>query len=85
MAPCSWVKKMDEKSISNDSLKEKSFLDIIKGENFEKFNNMKKERKEKYKTGCPAICLERNNTYFSKDPLLKEEEDYGKCSKCMSV
>lgn len=86
LAPCSWIKKMDKDTISKNSLKEKSFLEIVKEDNFKKFNNMKNERKEKYKTGCPAICFERNNTYFSKDPLLLEkEEKYGKCSKCMSV
>lgn len=45
---------------------------MIKEECFNKFIDMKNERIKKYKTGCPAICLERNNTYYSKDPLLQE-------------
>ena len=72
VSPCSWIKKLNGKSISRGTLKEKSFLEIIKEESFKDFINMKNKRIEKYKTGCPAICLERNKSYFSKDPLLQE-------------
>lgn len=58
--------------MSKYSLKEKSFFEIIQEENFKNFINMKNERVKKYKAGCPAICLERNKNYYSKDPLLHE-------------
>ena len=76
VSPCSWVKKLDSRFVSEKSLKNTSFFEIIKCSEITEFNKIKHKRNEKYKTGCPAICFERNKTYYSKDPLLKEEE-YG--------
>lgn len=73
VSPCSWIKKMDSQFTSHQTLKDVSFGEIIQSEEIKKFNQMKKQRSKIYKTGCPAICKERNNTYFSKDPLLLQE------------
>ena len=70
VSPCSWVKKMDSSFTSRKSLINTPFSEIIKEDGIQRFNKMKYERNELYKTGCPAICKERNNTYYSKDPLL---------------
>ena len=72
VSPCSWVKKMDFQFTSHESLKDISFNELIQCKEIQKFNEMKKQRNKLYRTGCPAICKERNNTYFSKDPLLEE-------------
>lgn len=74
VSPCSWIKKMDSNYTSRKCLKDSNFKDIIKEDTIQHFNKMKKARYDIYKTGCPAICKERNKTYFSKDPLLKEED-----------
>lgn len=74
VSPCSWIKKMDSKYTPNKSLKEVSFDEIINSIEIQTFNKLKYERMKKCETGCPAICLERSGTYFSKDPLLKEKE-----------
>lgn len=70
VSPCSWIKKLDSEFTSKKNLKQASFEDIISSKEIKKFNKIKKARMKECKTGCPAICLERNNTYFSKDPLL---------------
>ncbi len=70
VSPCSWIKKMDSSFTSKKSLKEASFLEIIQSKEIQTFNRIKKERQEAYNVGCPAICKERNHTYFSQDPLL---------------
>ena len=70
VSPCSWIKKMDSSFTSRKSLINTPFSEIIKEDGIQRFNKMKYERNELYKTGCPAICKERNNTYYSKDPLL---------------
>ena len=85
VAPCSWIKKMDNKYTSRNSLKDLSFEKIIKSNEIQKFNKLKYERMKKYKTGCLAICLERNGTYFSRDPLLKKEENNYENSKFLSI
>lgn len=85
VSPCSWIKKMDNKYTSKKCLKEVSFEEIINSKEIQEFNKLKYERMKKYKTGCPAICLERNGTYFSKDPLLKKEEDCNESSKLLSI
>ena len=73
VSPCSWVKKMDNKYTSKKSLKNVSFEEIINSKELQEFIKIKNARLEKYGTGCPAICMERNGTYFSKDPLLKSK------------
>lgn len=85
VSPCSWIKKMDSKYTSKKSLKNTSFEEIINSNEIQEFNKLKDERMKKYKTGCPAICLERNGTYFSKDPLLKKEENNYENSKLLPV
>lgn len=72
VSPCSWIKKMDDNFTPNLSLKDSSFLEIINSKEIQEFNRIKKERQKTYLSGCLAICKERNQTYFSKDPLLKE-------------
>lgn len=81
ISPCSWIKKMDSSFTAKKSLKEASFKDIIKSNEIQNFNNMKRERNERYKTGCPAICLERNHTYFAKDPLLSKDKNLSEIKK----
>lgn len=73
VSPCSWIKKMDSNFTTRKNLLNTSFKDIIREDAIQRFNKMKKQRNELYQTGCPAICKERNMTYFSKDPLLEEE------------
>ena len=70
VSPCSWIKKMDNRFTSKKSLKNVSFEEITNSSEIQEFNKLKYERIKKYETGCLAICLERNGTYFSKDPLL---------------
>lgn len=75
VSPCSWIKKMDTSFTTRKSLINTSFFEIIKEDGIQRFNKMKNERNNLYKTGCPAICKERNNTYYSKDPLLEEKTE----------
>ena len=72
VSPCSWIKKMDNSFTSKQTLKNTPFIEIIKSKEIQYFNYIKRKRQELYSAGCPAICKERNNTYFSKDPLLSE-------------
>ena len=73
VSPCSWIKKMDKKYTSKQSLKNTTFQEIIDSDEIQIFNKLKYERIKKYGTGCLAICMERSNTYFSEDPLLVEK------------
>ena len=73
VSPCSWIKKMDKKYTSKQSLKNTTFQEIIDSDEIQIFNKLKNERIKKYGTGCLAICMERSNTYFSEDPLLVEK------------
>lgn len=73
VSPCSWIKKMDRKYTSKQSLKNTTFQEIIDSDEIQIFNKLKYERIKKYGTGCLAICMERSNTYFSEDPLLVEK------------
>ena len=75
ISPCSWIKKMDSEFTPKSSLKDTTFLEIIKSKEIQEFNQMKRKRQELYSTGCPAICKERNQTYYSKDPLLHEVQN----------
>jgi len=70
VSPCSWIKKQDSQYTSLLNLKESSFAEIVKCEEFTKWQQLVKDRQEKYGAGCPAICLERNKSYFSFDPLM---------------
>ena len=85
VSPCSWIKKMDKKYTSKQSLKNTTFQEIIDSDEIQIFNKLKYERIKKYGTGCLAICMERNNTYFSKDPLLEKEDIKSEDFKCLSV
>ena len=85
VSPCSWIKKMDKKYTSKQSLKNATFQEIIDSDEIQIFNKLKYERIKKYGTGCLAICMERNNTYFSKDPLLEKEDIKSEDFKCLSV
>lgn len=70
ISPCSWASKLDKDFISSDTLIDKSLQDIIASTPFQKWKQMVNDRQEQYGAGCPAICLERNKTYYSTDPLL---------------
>lgn len=85
VSPCSWIKKMDKKYTSKQSLKNTTFQEIINSDELQIFNKLKYERIKKYGTGCLAICMERNNTYFSEDPLLEKEDIKSEDFKCLSV
>ena len=85
VSPCSWIKKMDKKYTSKQSLKNTTFQEIIDSDEIQIFNKLKYERIKKYGTGCLAICMERNNTYFSKDPLLEKEDIKSEDFKCLSI
>ena len=85
VSPCSWIKKMDKKYTSKQSLKNTTFQEIIDSDEIQIFNKLKYERIKKYGTGCLAICMERNNTYFSEDPLLEKEDIKSEDFKCLSV
>lgn len=85
VSPCSWIKKMDKKYTSKQSLKDTTFQEIINSDEIQIFNKLKYERIKKYGTGCLAICMERNNKYFSKDPLLEKEDIKSEDFKCLSV
>lgn len=74
VSPCSWIKKMDSSFTTDNTLKDKHFLDIITSDEIQEFNEIKNKRHERFNTGCPAICKERNGTYFSEDPLLEKRE-----------
>ena len=85
ISPCSWIKKMDKKYTSKQSLKNTTFQEIIDSDEIQIFNKLKYERIKKYGTGCLAICMERSNTYFSEDPLLEKEDIESEDFKCLSV
>lgn len=70
ISPCSWIKKQDSQYTSMQNLKENSFAEIVQCKEFTKWQLLVKDRQEKYGAGCPAICLERNKSYFSIDPLM---------------
>lgn len=72
VSPCSWIKKMDKSFTPSISLKENTFLEVIGCEEMLEFNRMKKKRQSEFLAGCPAICKERNGSYFSEDPLLEK-------------
>ena len=73
IAPCSWVSKLDKSFLSSDNLIDNSFSQIVNGALFERWKELVIRRNEQYSTGCPAICMERNKSYLSTDPLLLNE------------
>ena len=70
VSPCSWVSKLDKNFISSVNLKENSFRQIVESPLFEKWRQLIIDRQQQFGAGCPAICMERNNTYYSSDPLF---------------
>lgn len=70
VSPCSWIKKMDRTFTTKKTLKDICFQDVIQEEEIKRYNELKQERCKACGTGCPAICYERNGSYFSEDPLL---------------
>lgn len=77
VSPCSWIKKMDPQFTTKNTIKKVTFQEIIEQEEIKKYNQMKLERCQSCKTGCPAICFERNGSYFSEDPLLLSPVEIG--------
>ena len=75
VSPCSWIKKMDSSYTTKKSLKDTSFLEIIQENEIKAFIGLKQKRHELFGAGCPAICMERNKTYFSQDPLLVKRKE----------
>ena len=75
MSPCSWASKLDKNFISSDSLIDKTLQDIIASALFQKWRQLVVDRQEQFGAGCPAICLERNKTYYSIDPLLSQGKE----------
>lgn len=71
ISPCSWIAKMDSKMITGETLREKPFTELLEGSEFRAWRQILAERGNRCYAGCPAICRERNGTYFSEDPLLE--------------
>lgn len=70
---CSWLAKLNEAFITEDTLKNRSITELKKEEVFEHWNQILDRRCITCHSGCPAICFERTGNYFSEDPLLITE------------
>ena len=70
ISPCSWLAKLDNTLITTGSLKNCSLNDLKKSDAFDKWQSIIRDRTKKCHSGCPAICYERNGSYFTEDPLL---------------
>lgn len=70
ISPCSWLAKLDNTLITTGSLKDHSLKDLKKTDAFDKWQSIISKRSEICHSGCPAICYERNGSYFTEDPLL---------------
>ena len=72
---CSWIYKGNSKIISKLSIKNNKLENIIKEKPLRDFLSMLRERKGKnLGPGCPALCKINLGTYYSKDPLYKNEK-----------
>lgn len=68
VAPCSWIAKVDKENEFSSYWPENSIKDCIS--KFEKFEDIKKERKNKYGyCGCPALSCIYNGNFMEDDPL----------------
>lgn len=72
VSPCSWLAKLDERLITEKTLKETSLSTLLTSNEFNLWHDILNERAQKCKAGCPAICYERNGSYNTEDPLLLE-------------
>lgn len=71
ISPCSWIAKLDPAMVTTETLREKALMELLESAEFKAWRRMLAERGSRCHAGCPAICLEREGTYFSEDPLLE--------------
>ena len=67
VSPCSWIKKMDSSFTSRKSLINTPFSEIIKEDGIQRFNKMKYERNELYKTYGLELIILNKRINFMKD------------------
>jgi MoaA/NifB/PqqE/SkfB family radical SAM enzyme len=67
LSPCSWIAKIDSKFVTEDSLAEKTFGELIKSKQISEFKKLLKERNKKNFKGCPFISKYKFHSYFSND------------------
>lgn len=69
VSPCSWLAKLDERLITEQSLVDTPLEKIYRSKEFALWKEILDDRGKKCNPGCPAICIERNGKYDSEDPL----------------
>jgi len=67
LSPCSWIVKIDPSFLTNHSLKQKKFRELVFSKEIEKFRRIVHKRKQLHLQGCPFISRYEYNSYFSND------------------
>ena len=67
--PCSWFAKVNPYYRSDFSIKEKPLSDLLRSKRLIEFRKIIVKRRKKYGISCPAMCLMKNGTINSIDPL----------------
>lgn len=70
ISPCSWIAKLDSNLITEGSLMDCTLKELRQSKAFRDWQDISDKRREICSAGCPAICLERNGSFFTEDPLL---------------
>jgi MoaA/NifB/PqqE/SkfB family radical SAM enzyme len=69
ISPCSWIAKLDSRFLTNHTLLEKEFDELIFSEEMEKFKKIIEKRKKLHLQGCPFMSKLKFNSYFKNDIL----------------
>jgi MoaA/NifB/PqqE/SkfB family radical SAM enzyme len=70
LSPCFWISALNPEFFTKDSIFENKFSKLKESETNKGFIQMEERRKEKFGSGCPAICKVYNGNFHSKDPLF---------------
>jgi MoaA/NifB/PqqE/SkfB family radical SAM enzyme len=70
LSPCFWISALNPEFFTKDSIFENKFSKLKESEMIKGFIQIEERRKEKFGSGCPAICKIYNGNFSSKDSLL---------------
>jgi MoaA/NifB/PqqE/SkfB family radical SAM enzyme len=76
---CSWAYKLDSTLLSQESIKDKPFTELVNDEPISGFREMIQEREKMgLGPGCPVLCKIKSGDYLTEDPLFRRTiEDCG--------
>jgi MoaA/NifB/PqqE/SkfB family radical SAM enzyme len=76
ISPCSWIAKQSNDFLTDNTLNNSSFSDLINDYKINNFLNLVKIRNTKYGPGCLGVCFAEHKTYMENDPLYYKNGVY---------